>query len=147
MNADTDPSPADTAIPPGFEPVVRGGAFFAHLAPVYRRIDGDARVLAVRIGAQHGNEHGNAHGGMLVTLADGALHDNLLRGRAPGARIVTINLCADFLSPARVGDWLEAHVSIQRQGRQLGVADCLLRVGERRVLRASATFMEPPARP
>jgi len=134
------------AIPPGFEPVSRGGTFFAHLAPVYRRVDGDALVLALRVGPQHANAHGNAHGGMLMTLADGALHDNLLPGRAPGARIVTVSMSVDFLSPARVGDWLEAHVGVHRRGALLSVADCLLRVGERRVLRASATFAQPPAR-
>lgn len=133
-------------LPEGFASVTRGGPFFMTLAPVYRRIDADTVVLAVRVEEKHANSDGNAHGGMLVTMADGALYDNLMRGRAPGARIVTVNMSVDFLSPARVGDWLEAHVSINRQGQLLGFADCLLRVGERRVLRASGTFVQSPAR-
>jgi uncharacterized protein (TIGR00369 family) len=149
MTADSGaPWPAaadDDDIPAGFAPVVRGGPFFAHLAPMYRREDGDAIVLALRVGRRHSNMSGIAHGGMLMTLADGALNDNLLHGR-PGVRIVTTNMSVDFLSPARMGDWLEAHVTVHRRGALLNVADCLLRVGERRGLRASATFVQPPAR-
>ena len=146
MTTGNDAPRLEEAIPIGFEPVVRGGPFFAHLGTVYRRIDGDAITLALRIGPQHANEQGNAHGGMLVTLTDGALHDNLRQGREAGARIVTVNMSVDFLSPARQGDWLEAHVSVHRRGALMSVADCLLRVGERRVLRATATFVQPPAR-
>jgi uncharacterized protein (TIGR00369 family) len=133
---------ATATVPPGFEAVTRGGPFFMALAPVYRRISGQALVLGLHIDVKHANAHGNAHGGMLTTVADGALHDNLVRGRGPDARIVTVSMSVDFLSPARVGDWLEAHVTVTRQGRSLCFADCLLRVGERAVLRASAVFAQ-----
>ncbi|NML32876.1 PaaI family thioesterase [Paraburkholderia antibiotica] len=127
--------------PPDFELVQRGGAFFAHLAPVYKRVDGDTIVLGLTIGPQHANAHGNAHGGMLMTLADGALHDTVIRTLDPATtQIVTVNMSSDFLSAARTGDWLEAHTEVHRQGRTLSFAECLLKVGDRRVLRASATF-------
>ena len=49
-------------------------------------------------------------------------------------------MTADFLSGARVGDWLEAHVTITRLGKRLAYANCDLRVGDRHVLRSSAVF-------
>lgn len=133
--------PEIDTIPPGFEPVQRGGQFFMQMSPVYRLQLDDRVVLGVRIAARHGNAHGNAHGGMLMTLADGAFYDNIMLGRDPGDRIVTTNMAADFVSAARVGDWVEAHVTVHRRGRLLSFADCLLKVGERIVLRANATFV------
>ncbi len=130
-------------VPPGFEPVERGGPYFMMMAPAYRRIDADeCIVLGLPIDGRHTNMHGNAHGGMLVTLADGALHDNLIRGRARGVRIATVHMSVDFLGPVRQGDWLEAHVRVTRQGRNLCFAECELRVGERAVLRAGGVFAE-----
>jgi uncharacterized protein (TIGR00369 family) len=133
-------------VPEGFVPVERGGPFFMALAPVYRRRDEEAVVLGLRIDHRHANSHGNAHGGMLVTLADGALYDNLMLRRTSEQQMVTVNLSVDFISAARVGDWLEAHVHVYRRGQLLGFADCVLRAGSRVVLRASATFVQPPAR-
>jgi acyl-coenzyme A thioesterase PaaI-like protein len=49
-------------------------------------------------------------------------------------------MTADFLSSAREGDWLEAHVVITRVGQRLAYASCDLKVGERHVLRSSAVF-------
>jgi len=53
---------------------------------------------------------------------------------------VTVNLSLDYLAAARVGEWLEAHVTPRRLGKQLAFGDCVLRVGEREVLRATGIF-------
>ncbi len=45
-----------------------------------------------------------------------------------------------YLNPARVGDWVEAHVEIYKIGRRIGNANCLLKVDERLILRASGSF-------
>jgi len=131
--------------PAGFALVERGGPFFTQIAPVYqRRLEGRV-ILGLHVDPKHANSHGNAHGGMLMTLADGAFYDNIMLEREAGDRIVTANMSADFLSAARVGDWLEAHVTVHRRGKLLSFADCLLKVGERVVLRANATFVKPPS--
>jgi acyl-coenzyme A thioesterase PaaI-like protein len=80
------------------------------------------------------------HGGMLTTLADGALGINLALARGKRGAQVTVSLTADFLSGARVGDWLEAHVVVTRMGQRLAYANCDLKVGARHVLRSSAVF-------
>ena len=129
-------------VPDGFESMERGGPYFMMIAPAYRRVDDQQLVFGLRIDSRHTNMHGNAHGGMLVTLVDGALHDNLIRGRVPGARITTVHMSVDFLEPVRQGDWLEAHVRVSKQGRTLCFAECELRVGAKPVLRAGGVFAE-----
>ena len=137
--SDTEP------VPLGFEPVDRGGPFFMQMAPVYRKRLDTGVVLGLRVAPKHGNSHGNAHGGMLMTMADGAFFDNIMLQREAADRIVTANMSADFMSAARVGDWLEAHVTVHRRGKLLSFADCLIKVGDRVVLRANATFVKPPS--
>lgn len=64
------------------------------IAPAYRRIDGEQLVFGLRIDSSRTNMHGDAHGGMLVTLVDGALHDEsdswASSGCAPLAGRVTV---------------------------------------------------------
>ena len=138
------PSPLpdpDLAVPAGFEPLVAGGPYFRALGPVFRRpLDGGGVVVALRLAESHLNVQGFAHGGMLTTLADGALGINiaLARGRRGGQ--VTVSLTADFLSSARLGEWLEARVTVTRIGQTLAYASCDLWAGSRQVLRSSAVF-------
>jgi len=94
------------------------------------------------------NSHGIAHGGMLVTLADTALGIALATSRTPPQPMVTVNLSTDFADAARAGDWIEAHVDIQKVGTRLAFANCYLVVGSKRILRASGVFaLVPPAKP
>ena len=137
---DTQTEPDDTTLPPGFVRLQRGGPFMAGLGPLYcRRRDG-AIVIALRIDARHTNMRGIAHGGMLATLADGALGIALTLACEDKVSFVTVNLSTDFVAAARPGDWVEAHVDIQRIGKRMAFANCYLQVGEERILRASGVF-------
>ena len=127
--------------PPGFELFHRGsGPWLSSLGPLYLRTEGDRAILAMRIADTHANTRGLAHGGMLVTFADSALGILIAMQHAPSQPMVTVSLATDFLDAARPGDFLEAFVDIERMGRRLAFATCLLRVGERRILRASGVF-------
>ncbi|MGB6106132.1 MAG: PaaI family thioesterase [Pusillimonas sp.] len=140
MDAQSTYQLADDA-PDGFSLIERGGPFFQSLGPVYIRTpDPLQRILGVRIDTRHTNMQGNAHGGMLMTMADGALNMNLMMHYSQIGGLVTVSMNTSFLSPARVGDWMEACVDVTRIGRSLCFADCHLLVGQRRVLRASAVF-------
>jgi uncharacterized protein (TIGR00369 family) len=97
-------------------------------------------IIALRIGERHLNRRGIAHGGMLAALADSALSINVARSRTPFLPTVTVSLSTDFADSARPGDWVEAHVDIQKIGRRLAYANCYLQVGEKRILRASGVF-------
>lgn len=141
---DSDVSPS--AAPPAGFTLYAGsaGPWFHALGPVYLREETDGRLtLGLRLAPCHGNILGIAHGGMLLTFADSAIGVNLGRAqqrRDPRQAIVTASLSSDFLSAARIGDWLEARVTVRKSGRQLAFGECLLVVGERAILRASAVF-------
>jgi acyl-coenzyme A thioesterase 13 len=59
----------------------------------------------------------------------------------PPASLVTANLTLDFAGTARIGDWLEAHVEVLKQGSRLAFANCYITVDEQRIVRASAVFL------
>jgi acyl-coenzyme A thioesterase 13 len=146
--------------PEGYVPIDGPtGPYFAALGPVYWREarndtehgTGNGTLnLGLRLKEQHNNILGIPHGGMLLTFADGAIGVNLGRAqhrRDPSRAIVTASLTSDFLGAARQGDWLEALVTVRKTGRQLSFGECLLVVGARPILRASAVFstVERPA--
>ncbi len=110
------------------------------LGDLYLKTEGSTRVLGLRIGEHHLNMGGVAHGGMLTTLADSAMGINIALARQVRGGQVTVSLTVDFLSSARLGDWLEARVHITRMGQRLAYANGDLWVGERQVLRTSAVF-------
>jgi uncharacterized protein (TIGR00369 family) len=128
------------AVPEGWTPLGGSSAFVRHLGPLYVKEASEHRVIGMRVEDKHLNTRGIAHGGMLVTLADTALGVALSLSERPPRPMVTVSLSVDFASVARVGDWVEAHVEIQRNGRQLAFASCQILVKDRHVLRASGVF-------
>ncbi len=149
-------------VPDGFTPLFRGSPFLDLVGPFYQKVEGDGLVVGLRIAEGHTNIRGTAHGGLLVTMADIALGYNASfagtdkqAGARPSAALTTANLSVDFAGSAAVGDWVEAHVDIQRVGGRLASANAYLSVGPRRIVRASAVFAvtatnaptrdEPPA--
>lgn len=129
-----------SAVPPGFAPLQRGGHYMAALGPLYCRRDGGAVVIAMRIEQRHTNMRGIAHGGMLASLADSALGIGLAIVCDGRHSFVTANLSTDFVDAARPGDWVEAHIDVQRIGQRMAFANCYLQVGAKRILRASGVF-------
>ena len=154
----TTQPPADPAlhlVPAGFTRLVVGGPYFRQLGPMYSRPTDAADatkgiVLGMRVIDSHLNTQSVCHGGMLTTVADGALGIAVALAVERRAAYVTVSLTADFLSSAKLGDWLEAHVQFTRRGKRLMYANCDLRVGSRHVLRSSAVFSlvdRPPPKP
>jgi uncharacterized protein (TIGR00369 family) len=139
-------TPSDTPAPPGFAPLSFGGAYFLALGAVYQRpLPDGSLLLLLRVNESHLNVQGVAHGGMLATFADGALGVNISRARGKRVAQVTVSLTADFLSSARLGDWLSARVVVNRVGKSMAFANCDLFAGEqpeggRHVLRSSTVF-------
>ena len=112
----------------------------AAMGPLYCRREGDAVTIAMSIDARHTNMRGIAHGGMLASLADSALGIGLTLVCEGRHSFVTASLSTDFVDAARPGDWVEAHVDVQRNGGRMAFANCHLEVGDRRILRASGVF-------
>lgn len=131
---------ASVDVPDGFEPLFRTSPFLDLIGPLYYRKDGDGFVVGLRVLAKHANARGAAHGGLLLTLADVALGYRTAFSQTPPAALTTISLTADFTAAARVGDWIEVHVDIQRLGERLAFANAYLTVEQNRIVRASAVF-------
>jgi acyl-coenzyme A thioesterase 13 len=118
------------AIPDLFEPL-EGSPFGELIGPLYLR-DGDSGpVVGVRVASQHANRRGRAHGGLLMTLADVAVSRAAAAHIPPGSAIATASLQIAFLESPGEDQWLEAVPSIDRLGRSLIHASCLIRVGEK----------------
>lgn len=128
-------------VPQGFKPLFRTSPVLDLIGPLYSLGEGKNLVLGLRAQTKHCNARGTVHGGMLATLADVALGYTMAFASEPPARLVTANLSLDFAGSAKVGDWLQAHVDIQKQGSRLSFANCYIVVGEQRIVRASAVFV------
>lgn len=126
--------------PPGFEPLFRTSPFLETLGPFLYRRTLDGFVIGLRVAEKHANARGTAHGGLLLTLADIALGYTAAFSEEPPLSLTTANLSADFAGHAKIGDWVEAHVDLQKIGRRLVFANAYLVVGAERIARASAVF-------
>ncbi|MFD2644771.1 PaaI family thioesterase [Pseudomonas japonica] len=128
-------------IPQGFKPLFRNSPFIELLGPFFFREEGAGFIIGVRVEEKHTNARGLAHGGLFMALADIALGYSAAFSRDPPLKLVTTSLNTDFAGSAKVGDWLEATVDIQKTGSRLVFANSYISVGEERVVRASASFL------
>jgi acyl-coenzyme A thioesterase 13 len=89
---------------------------------------------------KHANARGSAHGGLLLTLLDVALGYRAAFSQHPPAALTTASITADFVGAPKLGDWVEAHVDVQKVGSRLAFANAFLTVNGERLVRASAVF-------
>ncbi len=129
-------------IPQGFVPLYRSSPFLDAIGPFFCRGSGSGLVLGLRTAPRHVNSRGLAHGGLLASVADTALGYALESVvQQPASRGVTASLSLDFAGSAKLGDWIESTVDIQKIGTRLAFANAYLSVGETRIVRASAVFL------
>ena len=105
------------AIPQGFEPAGFTPGFLDHGGPYYLgpAVDG-VRVVGLAVCPHHINYQDAAHGGVLSTFADVALSHAVYDAERPRLAPSTVTLTVNYLSGARLGDWLETRVRIDRLG-------------------------------
>ena len=127
--------------PEGFKPLFRSSPVIDLIGPVYAKGEGADLVLGLRVERKHCNMRGTLHGGILATLADVALGYAIAFSSQPPTGLVTTSLTLDFAGTAKIGDWLEAKVDVQKKGGRLAFANCYVSVGEQRIVRASAVFV------
>ena len=128
-------------LPREFRPLFRTSPVLDLIGPLYCRGEGVDLVIGLRVEAKHCNARGTVHGGILATLADIALGYTMAFSSTPPANLVTASLTLDFAGTAKIGDWLEAHVDVQKRGSRLSFANCYITVNEQRIVRASAVFL------
>jgi len=124
----------------GFTALFRSSPFLDRTGPFYSRGQGESLSIGLRVLDHHLNARGLAHGGVLLTMADIALGYAMATSENPPISAVTSHLSADFAGSARLGDWVESRVDIQKIGRTLSFANVYLLVGDSRIVRASGVF-------
>ena len=110
------------------------------LGPFFYRRTPSTFVIGLRVQEKHTNARGTAHGGLLLALADIALGYTAAFSFDPSLSLTTASLSADLAGQAQIGDWLEAHVDIQRIGSRLVFANAYIVAGSERIARTSAVF-------
>jgi acyl-coenzyme A thioesterase 13 len=128
-------------VPDGFAPLFRSSPVLDLLGPFYSRGNGTDLTLGLRVEPKHCNARGTIHGGVLATLADVAMGYAMAFATDPPTALITANLTLDFAGTARIGDWIETAVDVQKQGSRLAFANCYVAVGSERIVRASAVFV------
>ncbi len=153
-----------TSIPEGFELLETRSSFSNHVGPLYtQRLAGEV-VFGLLVQAHHCNSGGVMHGGMVNTLADLAIGNNIglilaeraatsegnqnaaaagsasLPSRVGGAPIATVSMATDFAGSARLGEWVEVKVDVQRVGASMAFANAYLVANGKRFARSSAVF-------
>lgn len=123
-----------------FEPLFRTSPFLDNNGPFYQRKEAEKLIVGLRVLEKHVNGRGYAHAGILMTLTDIAIGYSAAFSQKPPLNLVTISLNNDFMSSAKLGDWLEAHVSISKKGRTLLYASSTILKDEVKVLRSSAIY-------
>ena len=128
-------------VPQDFKPLFRSSPFLDLLGPFYYRENSEGFTIGIRVEERHTNARGLAHGGLFMALADIALGYSAAFSKDPPLKLVTTTLTTDFAGSAKIDDWLEAVVDIQKTGSRLVFANSYISVGDERVVRASAYFL------
>lgn len=104
-------------IPSGFERADFTPGFLDHGGPYYLgpAVEG-VRVVGLIICPHHINYQEAAHGGVILTFADVALSHAVYDAERPRLAPSTVTLTVNYLGGAKLGDWLEARVTIDRLG-------------------------------
>jgi acyl-coenzyme A thioesterase PaaI-like protein len=101
-----DLTEAQTAvIPSGFSVLNWTRGFGRQIGPLYEKHGPNGTTLGFRVEEHHTNGMANCHGGMLMSFADMAWGRVISVERSHFW--VTVRLTCDFLSAARLGDWVE----------------------------------------
>ncbi len=129
-----------------FDPAAEGwkvpeewSGFVAEAGPLWVRRSERNLSVGFMAEARHANVRGVVHGGMLMTLAD-QMMGQLTWYVAGGRSCATASMNNDFLSPARIGEWIEGEASLVHKGKSLVFVRGDLRVGDRPVLAASGVW-------
>lgn len=127
------------AIPEGFSQLNWSRGFGRQIGPLFEHREGPGFArLGFRVEEHHTNGLGNCHGGMLMSFADMAW--GRIISLQKSYSWVTVRLMCDFLSGAKLGDWVEG------EGELIGDEDLLFTVrgriwaGDRTLITGTGVF-------
>jgi uncharacterized protein (TIGR00369 family) len=135
------------AIPQGYRRMDWFRGFGRQIGPLYERVEADGRYTrAFLVCEHHTNGMMNCHGGMLMAFADTAF------GHAVSMTMrnhywVTVRLVTDFLSAAKLGDWVEGGGEVVGRDDDLFTVQGRIWSGERTLMTGTGIFKTLGQRP
>lgn len=130
-------------VPEGFEQLPPGLGYTDTLQPVYRRVLDGVVSVGLVVGEQHRNLMGVCHGGVMMTMADIAAANGINVARGTRGGTPTINLSLDFISAAKLGQWLQADTQLVNLKRRFGFCSGTICNSAGVVARFNGTFYLP----
>ena len=131
-------------IPEGFHALDWRRGFVRQIGPLYRRLAPGGNTMGFRVEEHHTNGMMNAHGGMLMTFADMAWGSVV--SVETSSYWVTVRLTCDFLSSAKLGDWVEAGGDVLSHADGLYIVRGRIWSGERLLMTGTGIFKPIQAR-
>ncbi|CAN5428184.1 PaaI family thioesterase [soil metagenome] len=125
-------------VPGGFVPADLGAGFGARFGPVY--MDRALGRMGFRVSELHVNPVDGLHGGAMATFADTQLMAIRAGAEEGRSHSPTISLSLDYLAPAKVGDWVEAQVTMVKTTRTMLFTQAIMTVDGNPVARSSAIY-------
>lgn len=135
------------ALPPGYSLLNWNRGFGRQIGPLYEKNWDGGYLRAFLVEEHHTNGMRNAHGGMLMSFADMAW------GHAVSVEKshwwVTIRLTCDFLSGARLGEWVEGNAEVTSEVDDVFTVRGRIWTGDRLLMTGTGVFKaienrEPP---
>lgn len=109
--------------PPGFHPYYSDDYFYGSAGPLMIRLSGGRLSFGLRVARKHVNAAQICHGGALMFLMDMQLSLAATLDAGIDGFSVTVNMTSDFVSSARIGDWVQAESRLVKKTRSLLFAE------------------------
>jgi uncharacterized protein (TIGR00369 family) len=103
-------------------------------------------AIGFHVQEKHTNARGLLHGGVLATVADIAMGYALSTSATPPVSLITASLAVDFIGGAKIGDWVETAVEIQKLGNRLAFANVYFEAAGQRIASARGVFVVAEAK-
>lgn len=127
-------------VPEGFKPALFTKGFLDESGPYFLKETDVGTIVGTRVSKGHVNYIKVAHGGVLTTLADVALSLQVHASETPNLPISTVSLTTNFLSGAKLDEWIEATGTINRIGKKLAYVSGSIWCGDRAIMTMSGVF-------
>ncbi|MGE0741043.1 MAG: PaaI family thioesterase [Hyphomonadaceae bacterium] len=132
------------AAPDGFELFTRPSPLLDPWRPLFARREAERVILGVRLREPHANSRSTAHGGLIAALADQAMGmscaEKLRTEGVAVSNLWTASLTIDYLSAAKLGQWLTFETIFIRAGKTLCHAEIDVLADGVSVARGRASF-------
>lgn len=132
--------------PQGFQLMQWSRGFGRTIGPFYERTEKDGGFTrAFLVAEHHTNGMQNCHGGMLMAFADTVWGHSISTRKSH--YWVTVRMLTDFLSPARLGEWVEGTSELAGTDGDLFTVKGRIWAGERTIMTGTGIFKAIGARP